>query len=826
MKYAAIIMMILTLANVSFADITDLISFRSSEFEITTELAPDSNYYHKVECSLANQTLADSPGRPWLPAVNYVYSLPPGMKISDVTINTIENVLLEELVEQVYPGQYPFATCIDCDWPDFVPPDTSLILDEPPLVSVISPASYACGMPVGVIQVRPISYIRESNALVLNENISLTINITANEEQPLEVVSRSIYSQQVAESYLHGIVRNIADIENNMPEIQTFAYDDPNDPENIPPDYIVITSQALYDDVSRFAEYKRQSGHQVETAAIEDIYSIYTGADNQSRIREYLRQKYSEGTLYAVFIGDEDIVPMRYAYYYNWNNGGLPDIADMVPCDMYYACLDGTWDGDGDGVYGEPDDHPDLAADIFVGRIPVNDTGQLEIWLDKLMTYENNPGNGDPSYLMNVVFSAADQLADGSRDEYIAESFVYNPYFDVDYLTFRESPSGYHPNPSSPYGQQLVDYFNTNGVGYYFSLNHGSPAWFALASAGINCANMPSEDCWRSGFTTDPIRAEYPPDWGYIDDIDYESNGRVYVHSSISCYLGMMDCPEVLPWNSDTLCYAESDLLMPGGSVAGTYNTRQGWVFSSSALEQMRVEILMSGVERNLFAPVHYAIKPYFPNKRDVVYCNTYFGDPGFAIYTESPRTFEVIAPSELQIGGYDIFVQVLDSQSRYGEGDVLVTLTKGDELYQRSLTNASGYAYFAINPETPGEMSVTCVKQNYLRHSQVLAIEPICDMASPGDINGDGQVIGSDVLYGVNYFRGIGNPPVLKCWCPDYELYHAADVNGDCQFIGSDITCLVNYFRGITTLAVCPGCSESSLAVEDNENTSVSFKR
>jgi hypothetical protein len=75
------------------------------------------------------------------------------------------------------------------------------------------------------------------------------------------------------------------------------------------------------------------------------------------------------------------------------------------------------------------------------------------------------------------------------------------------------------------------------------------------------------------------------------------------------------------------------------------------------------------------------------------------------------------------------------------------------------------------------------------------------CDFI-PGDINGDGHLIGSDVTYGVNYFRG-GTPPPDSCWnnVTSEWQYTAADANGDCHFIGSDITYLVNYFRGINPL-------------------------
>lgn len=67
-----------------------------------------------------------------------------------------------------------------------------------------------------------------------------------------------------------------------------------------------------------------------------------------------------------------------------------------------------------------------------------------------------------------------------------------------------------------------------------------------------------------------------------------------------------------------------------------------------------------------------------------------------------------------------------------------------------------------------------------------------------PGDINGDNNIIGSDITYGVNYFRGTGAPPPDSFWNPAVEDWHyaAADGNGDCLFLGSDITYLISYFR------------------------------
>jgi hypothetical protein len=77
------------------------------------------------------------------------------------------------------------------------------------------------------------------------------------------------------------------------------------------------------------------------------------------------------------------------------------------------------------------------------------------------------------------------------------------------------------------------------------------------------------------------------------------------------------------------------------------------------------------------------------------------------------------------------------------------------------------------------------------------------------GDINGDNQVRGGDVTYGVRYFKGLGSIPPDSCYndsiaTPNHFLYASADVNGDCQFKGSDITRLVSYFKGLAVMVNC----------------------
>ena len=76
----------------------------------------------------------------------------------------------------------------------------------------------------------------------------------------------------------------------------------------------------------------------------------------------------------------------------------------------------------------------------------------------------------------------------------------------------------------------------------------------------------------------------------------------------------------------------------------------------------------------------------------------------------------------------------------------------------------------------------------------------------------------GLDVTYLVNYFRGI------RSGCFKDGFFAAADVNGDCQVVGSDVTSFVNYLRGQDVLKFCRDyppiwLSSDMCPVEPSEN-------
>ena len=177
-------------------------------------------------------------------------------------------------------------------------------------------------------------------------------------------------------------------------------------------DYVIITNEELKNapepNFQTLADWKNSRGVATTIVTTEDIYSTYSGIDNQTKIRNFIRYAYLNwNTEYVLLGGDADgadvggesgdnIVPVRelWSFY-----------EKEIPSDLYYASLDGSYDSDGDGIYGEPNDGPggeevDLMAEVYVGRAPVDSPSELSNFVNKTISYEST--SIDDSYLKDT----------------------------------------------------------------------------------------------------------------------------------------------------------------------------------------------------------------------------------------------------------------------------------------------------------------------------------------------------------------------------------------------------------------------------------------
>lgn len=165
-------------------------------------------------------------------------------------------------------------------------------------------------------------------------------------------------------------------------------------------DYIIITSKALSKTFQKLADHKASKGLRTAVVTTEKIYKRYKGYDKAERVRKFIQDAYTKNrTKYILLGGDGDgkansktaIVPTRMLYCKAVASGEKPT---YIASDVYYSCLDGTFDNNKNHKYGEQKDGKngndvDLATDVYVGRAPVDDETEAENFVTKVINYEN-----------------------------------------------------------------------------------------------------------------------------------------------------------------------------------------------------------------------------------------------------------------------------------------------------------------------------------------------------------------------------------------------------------------------------------------------------
>jgi hypothetical protein len=155
------------------------------------------------------------------------------------------------------------------------------------------------------------------------------------------------------------------------------------------PEYVIVTNASLAGEFARLAHWKNRVGIPALVETIEDIRASYpSGVDDAERVRLFLRDAHQTwNTRWVLIGGDATVIPAREAH-------STFIYATEVPTDLYYACLDGSWNADGDALWGEgyvssadPGDDADLVPELYLGRAPVRTPEEARRFVDKTLRW-------------------------------------------------------------------------------------------------------------------------------------------------------------------------------------------------------------------------------------------------------------------------------------------------------------------------------------------------------------------------------------------------------------------------------------------------------
>jgi hypothetical protein len=494
---------------------------------------------------------------------------------------------------------------------------------------------------------------------------------------------------------------------------------DPLFKENAVYDYLIISANdnGILKQAQRLAETKWEKGLKTCITNVDSITSVFEGKDAPHKIRNFLKMAYSEWRItWVLIMGDLELVPIRKV-----STGGLyfPYDTLSIASDVYYACLDGEWDTDNDGIFGNErtttsysvsckfedgangiscsvDNEPglDLWYDVYLGRLPASDGKEAKIMVDKILEYRTTPRS--EKYADDMVMLAAQihSLWTGYGNDIEVDDATYywhykvKPFFDqasafsamsIDELyEDRVLDDGSVVNDSIEITYDKVSEYLSRGYNMVFFTFHGNPR-------GIRICSFPDS----------APKDDY--DYGRLQQLksDYLSNIM-----SISCSIMKM-----IP-DSQT-CFAKEFLINPsGGGVSYTgasgidYFNIRGRHYSRAVEYLARKKINRISKAFQLSNVKEFC--------RHNMFVHQYWGDPELELWTKSAsQTFNLQLDASMKYGSYRVTVSpALDS--------VLVCLYKKDEVFLRGYTTR-GMIEFPVADGSVENIKVTASYHNYI---------------------------------------------------------------------------------------------------------------
>lgn len=449
--------------------------------------------------------------------------------------------------------------------------------------------------------------------------------------------------------------------------------------------YVIITSDALAPAFQTLADWKTQAGVPAVVRTMSFIQQQYpSAADDAERVRQFIRDAYSRwGTKWVLLGGDTDLIPTRQAITLFY--GG-----ESIATDLYFSCLDGNWNADGDSIYGEafvsagdPGDNCDLVPEVYVGRAPVLTLSDAQTFVTKTLQYEKTPlGNYEHTWLMfaEVLFPQPWNQGDPTQLDgaELAEDLLplsdQAPKIHVARLYENYTDGRWRPGAVTETKQSVVDSLNV-GAGIALHIGHGYRNTMEVGNGSLVNA-----------------------------DIQALHNGnKLFNMYAINCTSSAIDFP----------CIGEEFILNPnGGAVTNVGSTRFDF---PSAGRSYQYEYFRMFIEDSIDAVGELQARQKLPFVAFSTYDGVHrwtqmtllmLGDPELHMWSGDPRTLAVSHPSSMTLGDTTFTAHVTTGGQPLA--NARVTAYRSGDDFATLPTDANGDVVLPFRPDSAGSFKLT----------------------------------------------------------------------------------------------------------------------
>jgi len=311
---------------------------------------------------------------------------------------------------------------------------------------------------------------------------------------------------------------------------------------------LIITPSAFGNSFQPLIDMYQQKSLSCQVVTIETIDASMTGQDMQEKIRNFIIQEYQNNDAEFILLGgDVEHVPFRGFYCQVQSSSIYEDWG--IPADLYYSALDGTWDENSNGIWGEPEED-DLLPEIAVTRFPFSNQQELENMIHKTISYQTNPVLGE----LQQPFMVAEHLYDDPMT-------FGGPYMDL--LIDDQNANGYftHGIPSAE--NTITKLYDTliSEPNNIFSWN--VPTLLDEINQGksfIHHVGHSNEVYMMRLFLWDITNQNF----SQVNGVDHNYT-LMYTHG---CLCGAFDVDD---------CISEKAVTIENWLVGGAFNSRYGW---------------------------------------------------------------------------------------------------------------------------------------------------------------------------------------------------------------------------------------------------------
>jgi hypothetical protein len=699
------------------ATITKVLTFERPGFAVSSG---------EVLISIEGCRTIARPGAPMVPVYPAVFALPPGEEIVSVTVTPTRTEILSMPAPAV---PMPDQVALGQRWAGIEGRDPSIYGSPdfwPPSPGELMTVQSKAGVRLAFINVYPLRPSGSENRALFTPEVTVTIEtrsgLTTDRRIPAHRSVRAAASLS-------------ADVE-NPDGLSVYGLDGDAVPDNYlsasPVPYVIITSEELAGPFEQLASFREHHGLRVEIVTTAWIDANYPGADIQERIRQFIRYAWEEWqTEYILLGGDVSVIPHRGMYV----KAGT-EVETDIPSDLYYSCLDGDWNSDGDIYFGEPGEE-DLLPEVSIGRLPVESAAQIEAFVNKLIIYTESPPAGMSTTALMAgellwTIDGVDTWGGDCKDEIITGSGDYG-------FTSAGIPAGF--SVTTVYDRDIGRW----GLGELIPiLNGGVNLVNHLGHTNLHSVmRLPIYDLWR------------------LDNVS--SGGMPFVCYSQGCYPASFDNRDDAGAYYAEDCVGEQLVTGTEGAVAFIGNTRLGWSApgSTCGVSQFFDRQFFDALFGEGITAAGRALDdsrtdniPFlsYAAVRYVMYEMCLLGDPAMDIWTKEPCALLVDHGDSLESG--ENFIEVAVS---CGDGPVegaRVSLMSADRgIYYTELTGTDGVARLFVETAGAAELELVASAPGHFTYNALLfVVEPagalieigwlaIDDSGEYGSGDGDGLI-------------------------------------------------------------------------------------